>query len=104
MRRSRMTTEISFLDRVKIAKPCPAAWEEMQPVDGDRVRYCDQCRLQVHNLSAMTGVEAETLLRETAGRLCVAYFARPDGTVVTQPEAGLPHVASVRRQMASRRP
>ena len=48
----------------------------------DRVRHCSQCDLNVFNLSAMTTVEAESLIQESEGRLCVRYFQRRDGTVI----------------------
>lgn len=98
-----MRTEISFLDRVEIGRPCPASLDAMAQVDGNRVRYCDRCRLNVHNLSAMTHTEAETLLRENPGKLCIAYFAREDGAVVTRGEPSAPYIQSVRRQLMSRR-
>jgi hypothetical protein len=50
----------------------------------DRVRHCDQCRLNVYNLSEMTRTEAERLLAEREGRTCVRYFRRHDGTVLTR--------------------
>ncbi len=71
-----------FLDRVKIASPCPESWETMA---GDsRVRACDRCRLNVYNLSDMTRSEAEALVRQTEGRLCIRYYRRRDGTVQTR--------------------
>jgi hypothetical protein len=54
-------------------------------MDGDdRKRYCGDCKLNVYNLSGMTKYDAEHLLRMSEGRLCVRYFQRPDGTVLTQ--------------------
>jgi len=50
----------------------------------DRVRFCDQCRLHVYNLSDMPRFEAETLVNETEGRLCIAYYQRSDGTILTR--------------------
>jgi hypothetical protein len=81
-----MISDIRFLDRVEVASPCPASWDGMKPVDADgAVRYCGECRLNVYNLSDMTADRAEALLREHEGkRLCVAFFRRTDGTVLTQ--------------------
>lgn len=79
-----MKTEIPLLQNVRVASPCPAAWSLMVEVDGDRVRFCDQCRMNVYNLSAMTELEAERLLRRHEGRLCVRYYRRRDGTILTQ--------------------
>ncbi len=50
----------------------------------NRKRFCDDCKLHVYNLSGMTTYDAENLLRLSEGRLCVRYFQRADGTVLTQ--------------------
>jgi hypothetical protein len=50
----------------------------------DRVRFCGECRLNVYNLSAMSRPEAEALLRAKEGRLCVRFYVRRDGTVLTR--------------------
>ena len=50
----------------------------------ERVRFCEQCALHVYNLSAMTASEAENLVLEKEGHLCVRFFQRNDGTVLTQ--------------------
>jgi hypothetical protein len=77
---ARMT---SLLDRVVIASPCSADWHSM--TGDDKRRFCAQCRLHVHDLSAMTGAEAERLLRRAGeGRVCVRLFRRADGTVLTK--------------------
>jgi hypothetical protein len=79
-----MVSEIPLLQNVKIAAPCHASWSDMTEVDGDRVRHCDSCALNVYNLSAMTQAEAEGLLRKHEGRLCVRYYRRDDGTILTR--------------------
>lgn len=50
----------------------------------DRVRHCSLCRLNVYNLSGMSRNEAENLLRNSEGRLCVRYYERADGKVMTK--------------------
>ncbi len=70
-----------LLDNLKIASPCHVAWETMD--GGDRVRHCASCDKDVFDLSALTRDEAEALLRERAGNLCVSYYQRTDGTVIT---------------------
>jgi hypothetical protein len=50
----------------------------------ERVRFCQHCRLNVYNLSEMEPEEAEALVREKEGRLCVRYYARPDGTMLVK--------------------
>ena len=70
------------LDNIKIASPCSADWNEMR---GDaRRRYCALCRLNVYNLSNMTRAEAESLLINSEGRVCVQFFRRTDGSVITK--------------------
>jgi hypothetical protein len=49
-----------------------------------RVRFCSQCNLNVYNLSGMSRQEAETLITKTEGRLCVRFYRRADGSVLTQ--------------------
>ena len=72
----------SPLDHLKISAPCPADWDAM--TGNDSVRFCGKCQLNVYNLSGMTRYDAENLLRLSEGRLCVRYFKRPDGTILTQ--------------------
>src|ERR1051325_7818139 len=72
----------SYLNDIKIASPCTASWDAMS--GDDRVRFCDQCRLNVYNLSAMTRAEAEAFLERTGGRTCIRLYRRADGTVLTE--------------------
>jgi hypothetical protein len=71
-----------MLDRVTIASPCPADWDEMPGTD--QVRHCSQCNKNVYNLSAMTPRQAEALLQETEGSLCARLYRRADGTILTE--------------------
>ena len=71
----------SLLDRLRVASPCSASWDDMK--GDDRVRHCRLCQLNVYNLSAMDRAEAEALVRDREGRLCVRLFQREDGTVLT---------------------
>jgi hypothetical protein len=70
------------LEHVKVAAPCPADWGRM--AGDERVRYCDRCSLHVYNLSGMTRREAEALVTNAEGRLCVRFYRRPDGTILTR--------------------
>jgi hypothetical protein len=85
--KSEVTTMSRFtntLARVRVAAPCKADWDEMR--GGDRVRFCHRCSLNVYNLSEMTRREAERLVTRTEGeRLCVRFYRRKDGTVLTRP-------------------
>lgn len=71
----------SPLNNIKIASPCSANWDEMY---GDnRKRFCGDCKLNVYDLSGMTKEAAEALVTNAEGRLCVRYFQRADGTIIT---------------------
>jgi hypothetical protein len=70
------------LDQIQVASPCPASWETM--AGDDRVRFCPQCTLNVYNLSGMSRPEAEALVQSHEGRLCVRFYRRGDGTVLTR--------------------
>jgi hypothetical protein len=70
------------LDHVTIAAPCNVAWDNM--AGNERVRFCGQCSLNVYNLSAMSKSEAERLVSQIEGRLCVRYYRRTDGTILTK--------------------
>ena len=71
----------SPLDNIRVASPCPADWNEMY--GDERKRFCSDCKLNVYNLSGMTRRDAETLIQDHEGRLCVRFFRRADGTVLT---------------------
>lgn len=70
------------LDSVRVAAPCPADWERM--IGNEQVRFCAQCDLNVYNLSGMTKAQAERLIAQSEGRLCVRYYRRADGTILTR--------------------
>lgn len=70
------------LENLKVASPCSQDWDQM--AGDDRKRYCGECSLHVYNLSGMTRYDAENLLRLSEGRLCIRYFQRPDGTILTK--------------------
>ena len=73
--------KISLLQRVQVASPCPARWDEM---DGDdRSRFCHQCNKHVYNFAAMSEAEANRLLEATEGGLCGRIYRRADGTILT---------------------
>ena len=71
----------SPLNNLKIASPCSADWDGM--FGDERKRFCGECKLNVYNLSGMTRKQAEELLENSEGRLCVRYYQRADGTVLT---------------------
>jgi hypothetical protein len=49
-----------------------------------RSRFCGECKLNVYNLSGMSQREAENLLLNSEGRLCVRFYKRADGTILTK--------------------
>jgi hypothetical protein len=77
-----MSKRTSPLDYVTVAAPCNVGWDNM--IGDERVRFCGQCNLNVYNLSAMTKQSAERLITQTEGRLCVRYYRRADGTILTR--------------------
>lgn len=70
------------LDRLYIATPCNADWESM--AGNEQVRFCNQCQLNVYNISVMTKKQAEELIAKTEGRLCTKLYSRTDGTIITR--------------------
>ena len=72
----------SQLDNVRVAAPCNADWDAM--IGNDRSRFCGQCNLNVYNLSSMTRSEAESLIARSEGRLCVRFYRRADGSILTE--------------------
>lgn len=73
----------SILDNIKIASPCPVPWDTMEATEEERKRFCRQCSLHVYDLSGMSATEAEELIESSVGRLCVNFYQRPDGKVMT---------------------
>lgn len=73
---------MGLLERVRIRRPCPVEWDDME--GDDRVRHCGRCSLNVYNVAEMTRAEAEALVMTLEGRLCLRLHWRPDGTVITR--------------------
>lgn len=72
----------SPLENVEIASPCSQDWNQM--IGTDRKKFCGECKLNVYNLSGMTKQEAENLLINSEGRLCVRFYRRADGSILTK--------------------
>jgi len=102
------SVKLPLLTNLRIASPCPMRWEDLSPTGSTHTRHCDRCRLNVHNLSEMTAEEAEALLRSGVGedgaarRVCVGFYRRADGTVLTAdcPVGALALRAKARRAVA----
>ena len=69
------------LDKIRVASPCNARWEDMS--GDERARFCDSCQKNVYNLSAMTRAQIERLIREKEGKFCGRFYRRPDGRMLT---------------------
>jgi len=70
------------LNVVEIEDPCTEDWDAMSGIGA--VRYCHLCKFNVYDLSEMSDAEAVALVDGTEGRLCVTFYERADGTVVTK--------------------
>src|SRR5262245_48935557 len=69
------------LDVLKVQNPCPADWSEMS--GDDRSRFCQHCQKPVHDLSQMTLSDAERLVCQAAGSLCVRMHIDDAGKLIT---------------------
>jgi hypothetical protein len=72
---------LPLLDNLRIASPCSQEWDQMS--GDERVRFCRRCQKNVYNLSALTREQAERLVFENEGRMCVRFYRRSDGTILT---------------------
>jgi len=77
---ARARAKLPVLDNLRVATPCTADWNQMS--GDDRIRRCDDCKKDVYNLSGMAREQAEALLIEKNGDLCVRYYQRHDGTIL----------------------
>ena len=77
------TEPFEEIGKLRIATPCTAAWDQM--VGDERTRFCTQCKKNVYNLRGMSVAEVREFLKVPAGAepLCVRFYARRDGTVLT---------------------
>ncbi|MBX3114779.1 MAG: hypothetical protein KF836_09465 [Fimbriimonadaceae bacterium] len=67
---------------VRIAKPCPKDWNEM--TGDDQSRFCSHCEKSVHNLAELSAGDAEQLLCNTSGRVCIRMVSGPQGSFKTK--------------------
>jgi hypothetical protein len=93
-----MSTPVFNLDVIDIASPCHVPWESMPGTE--RVRFCSQCRQSVYNLLDLDRAEAETLVRAHEGRLCVRFYRRPDGRMITRDCGAVRWARAFRRRVA----
>jgi len=74
--------EMKELGVVRVASPCRQQWSRM--IGDERRRFCAACKLNVYDLSALTSDQARALVKNAEGRLCVRFWSRADGTVITR--------------------
>ena len=89
------TRRLPLLNNLKIATPCSESWDGM--VGDDQVRFCGGCLKNVYNISAMTTREAQELIADKEGDVCIRMFQRRDGTLIN---ADCP--VGIRRQRATK--
>jgi hypothetical protein len=77
-----MKTSLQVLDAIQIADPCPVSWDSMTGTE--RMRHCSQCKQDVFDLSAMSADEAAQLINDSGSSICVRFYRRTDGRVVTR--------------------
>lgn len=71
------------INSIQIATPCSADWDKM--TGDDRKRFCQECKLNVYNVSELTAKEASDLINgANGGRVCMQIYRRRDGTVITR--------------------
>ena len=69
------------VDELRVASPCSIQWSSME--GDDIARRCGVCKTHVYNLSMLSREEGNELIREKEGKLCVMYYERFDGSVIT---------------------
>lgn len=77
---ARTRARLPVLDNIRVATPCSADWAKMTGTE--RARACGDCKKNVYNISDLTREEAQALIVEKEGKLCVRYFQRHDGTIL----------------------
>ncbi|GAB4557044.1 MAG: hypothetical protein Tsb0020_00860 [Haliangiales bacterium] len=81
LNRARAKVALPLLQRVRVASPCNERWDHM--TGDERARHCQRCDKNVYDLSALTTEQAEGLLRAHGESLCVRFYRRQDGTIMT---------------------
>lgn len=64
-----------------VVEPCIADWDKME--GDERIRFCAACKMNVFNISEMTGDEAAEILSKPKARTCVVMSKRDDGSIYT---------------------
>ena len=69
------------IKELRVLSPCTTA--EWSDKGDDLSRHCATCDKHVYNLSVMTHDEANALIREKQGKLCIKLFHDRNGNVLT---------------------
>ena len=80
-RRDEAKRSLPVLEDIRVASPCAVKWDDM--VGNAHERHCAQCDQSVYNLSSFTRAQAQALVVDKQGKLCVQFFRRTDGTILT---------------------
>src|SRR5678815_1922485 len=64
---------MSTFDPPQIKSPCTADWDSM--IGTAKVRFCQHCQLNVHEISQFNEKQFNRLLRKSGDRLCIRYTA-----------------------------
>jgi hypothetical protein len=73
--------KLPVLENLSVASPCHEKWDDM--VGDETARFCLKCEKNVYDLSSMSREQAESLITAKEGKLCVRFYRRADGTVLT---------------------
>ncbi len=73
---------LTILANARIASPCSADWNNM--TGDERVRFCGSCEKNVYNLTDLATEDAEAIILEHEGNLCVRLYQRADGTLISE--------------------
>jgi hypothetical protein len=92
-----MKTPLQVLESIHVADPCPVSWELMN--GSGRVRHCSHCNQNVYDLSSLTAEQAAKFVQEASGSVCIRFYRRADGTVITEDCSPLRALRRLRRKI-----
>ncbi len=79
---SKVEMDDDQLFAIRLQYECPYKWKDMK--GDERVRACSACHKNVYNISMLSRTDAVSLINENEGDICVRFFQRRDGTVITR--------------------